>query len=461
MGRRTGRRTVEHPVNHRQVVNSGLPTRQAEKTTDTKIRVGTKSTRGRHLWFWLATRKKANALPSRVDYSASTEKCIRLMANEHGGFNTTPYNKVYFGRAELLDLLDADMDQTPNKAVAENHHLAWLFGLVCEVRPGTLGQIHRRPDHFLRWEDITISRDVSDDRKTFTVKVTFRWLKGNRDNLATMNKRLKMTIRSPTTVTQIPLSIPHRLLVILIRRGLLEHHDSFESAVFGIARPKSSRRPLELEASEAIRTAQLVKVSMDRHTMIQAFVERHADVIAAVEEGDAYQLQQVRKRIRKAALEAARINELKKPSKIFEMMQQRLAAARPNDADDGLSGDEVELDLDPDAEQDDNDAEVQAIETEIEVGNDKDNEPLPSNWSEQLQAFADLMFEPVGTTGEMRCSPCEMDPTVDEAKKNHVYEFQYDLQHHLGGGERYVMQDHQPGAASTRAQERYVTRITS
>lgn len=52
------------------------------------------------------------------------------MANVHGGFNTIPYNKVYFGRAELLDLLDADMDQTPNKAVAENHHLAWLFRLV-------------------------------------------------------------------------------------------------------------------------------------------------------------------------------------------------------------------------------------------------------------------------------------------------------------------------------------------
>ncbi|KAJ9667045.1 hypothetical protein H2201_002880 [Coniosporium apollinis] len=80
------------------------------RSTDNQIRVETTTPRNRHLRFCLATQKEANALSRRIDYNTSTEQCIRLMANEHGALNTTPYNKVYFGRAELLDRPDADMD---------------------------------------------------------------------------------------------------------------------------------------------------------------------------------------------------------------------------------------------------------------------------------------------------------------------------------------------------------------
>lgn len=118
-------------------------------------------------------------------------------------------------------------------AVAEQHHLAWLFGLVCGVRPGTLAQSRKRPGHYLRWGDITITRNVPSSTKSFTVKVEFRWLKGNRDDPKKMTKRLTLTIRSPNEAEGIPLSIPHRILVILTRRGLLQHHNSFESLLDG------------------------------------------------------------------------------------------------------------------------------------------------------------------------------------------------------------------------------------
>ncbi|KAJ9667046.1 hypothetical protein H2201_002881 [Coniosporium apollinis] len=60
---------------------------------------------------------------------------------------------------------------------------------------------------------------------------------------------------------------------------------------------------LELELSEAIHRAQLMKESMDHHTITQGLTERHADIVAAVEEGDTGRLEQVRKRIVEQHLE--------------------------------------------------------------------------------------------------------------------------------------------------------------
>lgn len=80
---------------------------------NTKIRVSTIISRRKHLWFWLAAQKIANACPTWTEYFTATQQCIRYISKELGGFNVTPYNKVYLGKIELVELVDSDMGRLP------------------------------------------------------------------------------------------------------------------------------------------------------------------------------------------------------------------------------------------------------------------------------------------------------------------------------------------------------------
>lgn len=137
---------------------------------------------------------------------------------------------VQIGLAELRQLIDIDMITTPEISVAELHHLAWCIGRVCAVRPGSLARSDHRPvdapeKPFLTWGDIELSRGSEDGK--FTAKITIRNLKTNyKDPEKARNKgsapsELKCIIKSPQVVSNLIFSIPHRLLVIAIRRGIL------------------------------------------------------------------------------------------------------------------------------------------------------------------------------------------------------------------------------------------------
>ena len=123
---------------------------------------------------------------------------------------------------------------TPNIAVAEQQHAAWLLGYLCGVRPGsiTVGS-SREESQTLTWGDIDIQRQLTADgiwEGQFLAKITFKY-QTETEETAAQRKYLHMTILSPKT--NITLSLPHRLLVIALRRGLINHYESINELMLG------------------------------------------------------------------------------------------------------------------------------------------------------------------------------------------------------------------------------------
>lgn len=132
------------------------------------------------------------------------------------------------GLNELRQLIDHDLVTTPNIAVAEGHELAWCLMRVCCVRPGSIGWSDKEKEAdkmYLLWRDIVITR--GGDKGDFVCMVTFRSLKTNvgdpqrgMDKSAALST-LRVKILAPAKTEDLIFSIPHRLLVIALRRNLI------------------------------------------------------------------------------------------------------------------------------------------------------------------------------------------------------------------------------------------------
>jgi len=113
----------------------------------------------------------------------------------------------------------------------------------------------------------------------------------------------------------------------------------------------SGNNILEFQASQALHRAQRVKKSLDRETIITASVDKHPEVTEAL--GDPQKYKMARKHVRHAATRATlenettgqrldrgvpelqrRLEELRKPLKIYEMIAAHMSAARDNNADE-------------------------------------------------------------------------------------------------------------------------------
>lgn len=146
------------------------------------------------------------------------------------GVNKKRKVKTYLGRYELSQLIDWDTARSPFMPVTETHHLAWCMALICGVRPGSIGRAPQRDNQYLCFREIEISRGPA--RGMFNAKIQFLYLKGNRDSLVPedgLTFSINGSIRSET----LPMSIPHRLLVMLLRRGGLEDHHTIDSLLGG------------------------------------------------------------------------------------------------------------------------------------------------------------------------------------------------------------------------------------
>lgn len=136
------------------------------------------------LMFWCLRTNDKYKLPMlhRNTLFFRITEVLRYAAQKHGLTVASNLKMSKVGLAELRQLIDYDMTQTPNIAVAEAHHLAWCLGRICAVRPGSLGisshkhaSAKNRP--FLTWRDIEITRGSEAGR--FQAQVTFRNLKTN------------------------------------------------------------------------------------------------------------------------------------------------------------------------------------------------------------------------------------------------------------------------------------------
>lgn len=104
------------------------------------------------------------------------KEALRFAAKDVG-VNQHVIEKPYLGRFEVEQLIDFDTERTKMFPLAEQHHLAWLLGCVCGVRPSSLAELRDRKGCFFNWGDIEITRSTASAFK-FTAIITFRWLKG-------------------------------------------------------------------------------------------------------------------------------------------------------------------------------------------------------------------------------------------------------------------------------------------
>lgn len=177
--------------------------------------------------------------PSQRDFISALKSTMKFTSTILRIGQDDGFNKPFFGRSELQIMLDDDMDR-PDLVmeVAEQQHLVWVLGCICGVRPSSLGHIDGAKDRYPRWKHVDIRREASENGQfdgRFTVTLLFRYLKGRNDDPAVPNRfgQLRLTLTSARSPENIPFSIPHRLLTILLRRGLLKDYSSVEELFDG------------------------------------------------------------------------------------------------------------------------------------------------------------------------------------------------------------------------------------
>ena len=180
------------------------------------------------------------AIPPSTLFNKLTE-AIRHAAAHYGLTVTGPINRTHVGLAELRQMIDFDTINTPSIEVAEGHQLAWCIARVCSIRPGSIGPSKSSKNEkklFLSWRDITLTRGAQ--KGQFEATIVFRSLKTNRADPESAlapavagNKQLRCKVMPPQLVENLVFSIPHRLLVIALRRGYLDGIDSLDELLDG------------------------------------------------------------------------------------------------------------------------------------------------------------------------------------------------------------------------------------
>ena len=178
--------------------------------------------------------------------------------------------KTYIGLAELGQLLAFDADNSANMHNAEQHHLARCIARFCALRPGSLGQpredrhiaaaeLADYPD-FLVWGDIRLERLQGPG--SFMLHLQIRNLKTNslmNGEKATQNTKLNFRIRTPSLADNLLYSIPHRLLVIGLRRGVFDNVADLNDLIHGsqqniLIKPAFLNVAVFLRSSPGVRT---------------------------------------------------------------------------------------------------------------------------------------------------------------------------------------------------------------
>ncbi|KAK1473240.1 hypothetical protein CCUS01_17220 [Colletotrichum cuscutae] len=147
-------------------------------------------------------------------------------------FNSGPGGKVSIGLDDIRQLIDMDVKETMSIELSEQHHFALCLGRTCALRPGALGpsvndkfQADRVTEElpYLAWKDCNLQR--GSEKGMWTLQLTIRNLKTNKEmdaEGAVRNKTMQFRLSSPQQQSNLALSVPHRLLVIGLRRGVFE-----------------------------------------------------------------------------------------------------------------------------------------------------------------------------------------------------------------------------------------------
>lgn len=158
---------------------------------------------------------------SKVIFQALAET-MRYVQRTYGTPNQK-INRSGLGLIELRQLLEFEMSTARYIDYSEQHQLIWCLARQTALRPGSIGWSKHRRGNFLRWEDVQI---INKKEGAFTVVFNIKHLKTNYDDPERGEHQTSENSIDTPNIDNLIFSVPHRLLMIAIRRKILLNIDS-------------------------------------------------------------------------------------------------------------------------------------------------------------------------------------------------------------------------------------------
>ncbi|KAK4954833.1 hypothetical protein LTR10_007025 [Elasticomyces elasticus] len=255
------------------------PRIKARKSSDKAIKLGTLTSRRWSILHWL--RIFLEKPPNYRRLQAKTNPALYYAAQKFG-IKPSRYNKTYLGRYEILHLIDKELETMLNVEVSESHILAWCLAFICGIRPGAIGWVRGRNDSFLRWEHIKITRDPNNKCK-FILEITLPFMKGFQDLSKSeegLDGALELTVMPPNNADNIGLCPTYRMLITMLRRGLLVHYKNVQELLqderFNIlVKPEHLSKPVFYAVAPGGRALDTTKPASS--SGFSEFLQRRAD----------------------------------------------------------------------------------------------------------------------------------------------------------------------------------------
>ncbi|KEQ79301.1 hypothetical protein M438DRAFT_339891 [Aureobasidium pullulans EXF-150] len=149
--------------------------------------------------------------------------------------------KTFLGLGELRQLIDFEMFSNNSIENSEQHQAAWCIGRMVAVRPGSIAPSAAGRQQPLKWKDIKFRRYDNDPAK-FQAQITFPTINIKAPENLDQNvvgvaredaRSLQVFVNSPEQAEELIFSVPHRLLLMAIRRNLLVGIKTIEELLTG------------------------------------------------------------------------------------------------------------------------------------------------------------------------------------------------------------------------------------
>jgi len=160
-------------------------------------------------------------VPARSKMFDSMTEAMRFVQKKYGS-RRYRHPRAGLGLIELRQLLDHELTSCYSIELSEQHQVIWCIARQTACRPGSIGNDQHRPDQYLIWDDVVFERDKV--TKRWNVIISFRHLKINYDDPEKNRGQLRILhcyLKAPNEDNLI-FSVPHRLLTIALRRGLID-----------------------------------------------------------------------------------------------------------------------------------------------------------------------------------------------------------------------------------------------
>jgi len=171
------------------------------------------------LLFWTLRcfKKRGRNVPSEATLHENITDSVNWVQKDFGIRNRKVIH-ASIGLPELRQLLDYEMSASKNIEVSEQHQVLWCFFRQTAARTDLLRWNTQREENLLRWKDIKF---VNRGQGKWLTIITLDHLQTSFYDPQELRIQGRDVHMDSPNADNIIFSVPHRLLVIAIRRGIL------------------------------------------------------------------------------------------------------------------------------------------------------------------------------------------------------------------------------------------------